>query len=172
MVTTVKTMRLLLGCLVLITVPNHAFSVPPEAITAELRQPRVQTYASVSSLPPRLKRGLQACFGQSKLFIADPKGHFADSALSMIPSRPEASWPTRRLIIAFETNDYYFVYYEKGHPESAAIVIALSKRQRAIPKVVWSGVDFRQPYAGTPKQLAKRMLANEITDKYGSRLIL
>jgi hypothetical protein len=74
---------------------------------------------------------------------------------------PEAGLPERRLVLAFETPHYYFVYYEAGHPWHAG-ALAFGKTPRV--QLVWGGADLNTPYAKSPRQLRTRILHHRLFD--------
>lgn len=118
---------------------------------------------TVDSMPAQLKRTLARTFHQKKLEMSDPQGPLGSTELIMAGDRRGFA-PMRRLLFAFETKHFYYVYYEKGHPEGGASPIVFRKHQDGTASFVWGGFDENAHYAKKPQELASRILAGRIRD--------
>jgi hypothetical protein len=138
-----------------------ALATPPVGVTQDISELRiVRTLPTVSAMPPHLRRALARAFKMPRLELANPGTRYKEIASFYYPGDPEAGLPERRLVLAFETPHYYFVYYEAGHPWHAAALV-FSKSPASL---VWGGADLNSPYAKSPKQLRQRILRHKLRD--------
>jgi hypothetical protein len=114
-------------------------------------------------MPNALRHALATTFGQSKLWIANPSEPMNEMRGFYI-GLPNENRPERRLIFSFETDRFFYVYYEQAHPWSAAALV-FSKVLNTKKRLVWGGADIRMPpYDRTPEQLRRRILKNRLND--------
>jgi hypothetical protein len=93
----------------------------------------VSIVTNPANLPKRLKTALASTFGQSSLELADH-----DSRLPETPFVAEGEKPgtSRRLIFGFQMGQYWFVYYEKSYPFSAAVLV-YDHTSRDTNRLIW-----------------------------------
>ena len=139
-----------------------ALAIPPRDVAQDISELRiVRPFPTVSAMPQQLRRALARAFQTPQLELADPGARYKEMARIYFPGDPEAGLPERRLLFAFETPHFYFVYYEAGHPWHAA-ALAFSKSPRV--KFVWGAADLKRPYAMSPAKLRARILHHKLLD--------
>jgi hypothetical protein len=142
-----------------------AVAAPPSSVRTELAHvatPPVIT--RVAALPPPLRRSLARAFRAPRLELASVGERVRETDFHIVgdpESDADARAPYRRLIFAFETSRHYVVYYEHRAP-IAGTALAFTKDR--VPKFVWGGVDFDEPWAKSPRALARRILRNRLID--------
>lgn len=136
----------------------------PKAVKMELAKFRpLRVMWTVDAMPAALKWSLAQLFQQKKFEMSDPHGPLG-STESIIAGDPKGFAPMRRLIFAFETKHFYFVYYEKGHPEGGASPTVFRKNNSGSAHFEWGGLDEHVKYAKNPQELASRIFRGEIRD--------
>jgi hypothetical protein len=141
---------------------DAALATPRAGVTQDISELRiVRALPTVSTMPPHLRRALAHAFEMPRLELANPGTRYKEMASFYYSGDPEAGLPERRLVLAFETPHYYFVYYEAGHPWHAG-ALAFSKSPRV--QLVWGGADLHRPYASSPRQLRMRILRHRLLD--------
>jgi hypothetical protein len=149
---------------VLVALRVHTSANPPKAIIDDLGYFQIQgEFRSVRSLPSALQRALAKTFQQDELWMASPKEPI-NTMRGIYAGLPNEKQPGRRLIFAFETDHFFYAYYEQAHPWSAAALV-FSKSFGAKKPLIWGGADIRMPpYDRTPEQLRDRILKNRLDD--------
>ena len=114
-------------------------------------------------MPGSLRRALAKTFEQSKLWMANPKEPM-NEVRGFYMGLPGEKRPDRRLILGFETDRFFYVYYEQAHPWSAAALV-FAKAPDIKKPLIWGGADIRMPpYDRTREQLRTRILKNRLDD--------
>ena len=138
-------------------------SAPPPEVQSELSQLRVHRITHrVQSLPGSLQTALARLFEQKSLELGNPNDPIGGSVT--FTGDPDRFAPYRRLIFAFDTKHFHFIYDEHGDPENSANVLVFAKAQRGEPKFAWGGVDLRRPFAKNPQELRSRILRGNLFD--------
>jgi hypothetical protein len=137
--------------------------LPPAELRQELTQlHRVPTITSVGALPAPLKTSLAKTFHQKSLQLGNPSDLIGGSVT--YTGDPARNAPYRRLVFAFETDNFYIVYYEHGDPENAQSALAFTKRDHS-PKLAWGGADLKSR-ARSPQEVATRILKGKLWDDH------
>jgi hypothetical protein len=142
----------------------HALGGPPKAVIEDLGRFQVsREFRSVRAMPYLLRHALAKTFEQSKLWMANPKEPMNEMR-GFYVGLPNEKRPERRLIVGFETDRFFYVYYEQAHPWSASALVFSKVRDNKKP-LLWGGADIRMPpYDRTPGQLRNRILKNRLDD--------
>ena len=142
----------------------QAIGAPPKAVVDDLSHLQVRRiFTTVRSMPRDLQRALAKTFDQPKLWMASPS-EAMNEMRGIYVGLPNEKAPERRLIFAFETNYFSYVYYEEAHPWSAACLVFPMTLTKKKP-LVWGGADIRMPpYERTPQGLRNRILKNRLDD--------
>jgi hypothetical protein len=142
----------------------HAFGGPPNAVVNDLSHLQVRRiFTTVHSMPRELQRALAKTFDQPKLWMASPN-EAMNEMRGIYIGLPNEKAPERRLIFAFETDRFFYVYYEEAHAWSAACVIFPKSSGNNKP-LLWGGADIRMPpYERAPEGLRNRILKNRLDD--------
>jgi hypothetical protein len=141
---------------------TEALALPPRQVREELANLKVKhTLPRVGTLPSPLKTSLAKTFHQRSLELGNPSD-LIGGAVSYTGD-PARSAPYRRLVFAFETPNFYVVYYQKGDPENAHATLIFTKRDYP-PKLAWGGADLKTDAAGSPHELATRILKGKVWD--------
>ncbi len=164
-------------------VASEIWARPPRDVVNDLSKMRIlRVFETVQSMPEQLRHNLAGAFGQRKLSMANPSENLrneitrgipvenyyphrvsADQAIVAGPVNPSS--PDRRLLFGFETQEFFYVYYQRAHPWSAACLVFAKKSRLGRPLLLWGGADLRMPpYEPTPQRLAKRILKNRLDD--------
>lgn len=136
-------------------------AAPPPDVQRELSQLEVvQLMRSVESLPESLKQSLAKTFRQSSLQL----GNLSDLSNSSVTYTNDPAFfePYRRLIFAFDTPHYHFVYYQHGPPENAESALAFTNDKHL--RLVWGGVALPNRVARSPQELAARIVKGKFFD--------
>jgi hypothetical protein len=138
------------------------FASPPKAIVSDLARPSIgRRMTHVEELPTSLKSALARTFVQTTLYLGNPNQPLGEEL--SIGGKPH--FPDRRLIFVFETSKFYVVYVEYGPPAVHASALVFDKTKAESLRFVWGGVDLRMPpFAASPGELAKRILAGKLRD--------
>jgi hypothetical protein len=149
---------------VLVALSVHTSATPPKVIIDDLGYFQIQgEFRSVRSLPIALQRALAKTFEQDELWMASPKEPINEMR-GIYGGLPNEKQPGRRLIFAFETDHFFYAYYEQAHPWSASALV-FSKASGAKQPLIWGGADIGMPpYDRTPGQLRDRILKNRLDD--------
>lgn len=133
-------------------------TVPPEVLR-DLADPRAgKMITRVQSLPRAVQSALVRIFVQKQLYLGNP-----DQPLGAELSLPgQADFPGRRLIFAFESPNYYVVYFETGPPAVHASVLVLNKPGRKSSRLVWGAADLHRPFAKDRADLLRRIASGRL----------
>ncbi len=142
-----------------------ALASPPKTVVSDLAGASLgRRITSVQELPSQLKFALAGAFTQKTLDLGNPNQPIG----AEIVTAGTPHYPDRRLIFAFETPKYYVVYVEYGPPAVHASALVFDKTKSESLRFVWGGVDLRMPpFATSPGELAKRILAGKLRDDRG-----
>lgn len=133
----------------------------PRDLVSDLRGGRVhKVFPTRESLPLQLKNVLTKTFKQQALALANPNEPIRES--SFIVDGTQHVPPTRRLISAFETANYFIVYYQVAGYQSGATVLAFRKQPK--PALVWGGVSFKHKPSATPGWLTRQIIRGKFLD--------
>ena len=159
-----KTIRLFFVFLSLLECSNLFGALPQEPLL-ELKSGKIKrTMTKVEDIPAPLRTALAKTFQQNSLELGNPHDRIGGSVTyTGDPSRRAAS---RRLIFAFETKQYAFVYYESGDPENSAACLVFSVSNPQSPRFVWGGADMKKPFAKSPAQLRAKILHGKLPDNF------
>jgi hypothetical protein len=116
---------------------------------------------SVASMPREVREALRRLFKQSSLSIANPGKPYRDT--DVITNSGVGKLPTRRLVLAFSTKHFYYVYYRAGGYENAGKLVAFVRRRRAY-EFVWGGVELVADDPATVKEVAERARRQSFDD--------
>lgn len=134
----------------------------PDPIRSDLGGFHVlRTFHHSTEMPTRLQNALAKLFKEPKLFLSEPGQPLQDELFIQGVSR---KLPRRRFVFGFETNNYYYVYLERGAPAVCAYLIAFAKTTDRRPEFVWAGADLNIPFARDAEQLRRRVSRNQLLD--------
>jgi hypothetical protein len=152
-------MNKLIGILALCLSLHAARASAPPEVVRDLTDPRVgEMITRVQSLPRPVQSALARIFVQKQLYLGNP-----DQPLGVelsLPGQPD--FPGRRLIFAFESPNYYVVYFETGPPAVHASVLVLDRPGRKSPRLVWGAADLHKPFARNRTELLRRLKSGRL----------
>jgi hypothetical protein len=152
-------MNKLIGTLVLCLSLHAARATAPPEVLRDITHPQVgKMITRVQSLPLPVQSSLARIFVQKKLYLGNP-----DQPLGVelsLPGQPD--FPGRRLIFAFESPNYYVVYFESGPPAVHASVLVLNRPGRKSSRLVWGAADLRRPFAKDRTDLLRRIVSGRL----------
>lgn len=135
-------------------------AAPPPSVQQDLTNlGLVETVTDVARLPRNVRAALARTFHQKSLRLGNPSDRISGAVT--YPGDPDANAPYRRLIFAFRTHGFFYVYYEKGDPELSAACLAFPGLSLNSVKLIWGGADLNRGFAKNPQQLATRVLAGK-----------
>lgn len=136
----------------------------PADLISELSHTRPQEiFQTRQSMPPELKEALRRTFKQRTLALANRNEPIRET--SLVVDRSRKIPPTRRLIIGFETPDFFVVYYQVAGYQSGASVLAF-KRLGTKAIFSWGGASFNYNSSATPGWLARQIRHGEFLDDH------
>jgi hypothetical protein len=118
----------------------------------------------VDQLPVPLRNSLGRTFHQKVLQLGNPRDLIGGAVTYTGDAARFA--PHRRLIFAFNTQRYAFVYYEKGDPELGAACLIFDTTKLEHPRLVWGGVDLDRPFARNVSELRTRITHGKLWDDH------
>jgi hypothetical protein len=157
-------MNKLIGTLALYLSLHAASATVPPEVMRDLTDPRAgKMLTRVQSLPPPVQSALARIFVQKQLYLGNP-----DQPLGVelsLPGQPD--FPGRRLIFAFESPNYYVVYFESGPPAIHASILVLNRSRQKSPRLVWGAADLHRPFAKDRPDLLRRIVSGRIFEHAG-----
>lgn len=118
-------------------------------------------YATGESMPQQLKDTLRKTFKQRRLALANRSEPIRD--MSLIFDAPRVIPPMRRLISAFETANFFIVYYQAAGYEKGAKVLAFRKQKTGLT-FAWGGVSFTCNLSATPAWITQQITRHRFLD--------
>lgn len=138
-------------------------AAPPQGPLTELNSSNAgKVTVRVDELSLPLRKSLAKTFHQKILQLGNP-GDLIGGAVTYTGD-PARFAPYRRLIFAFETQHYAFVYYESGDPELSASCLIFDITNAQHPRFVWGGADLHRPFARNLSELRTRLARGKLWD--------
>jgi len=138
---------------------------PPAPALTELNSSKLTKFmVRTDQLPSPLRRALAKTFHQNDLKLGNP-GELVGGSVTYTGD-PARSAPYRRLIFAFETQRYAYVYYQKGDPENGAACLIFDITDARRPRFVWGGADLETHFARNPSELRNRIQHGKLWDDH------
>jgi hypothetical protein len=138
---------------------SNAYGVPRRLKEDSTATHVLKVDRSVTTIPHGIKAALKSLFKESTLSMADPHKKFRQTDVTTTDA--ERRLPIRRLITAFGTKHFYYVYYEAGGFEGACKLVVFNRGTDS--KFVWGGVELRDP-APSLDELLRRVRKDEFDD--------
>lgn len=156
-------MNKLVGTLILCLSFHTARATVPPEVMRDLSDRQVgKLITQVQSLPLPIQSALAKIFRQKKLYLGNP-----NQPLGVELSLPgQTDFPARRLIFAFESPNYYVVYFETGPPAIHASVLVVNKLERKSPRLVWGAADLHTPFAKDRSGLVRRIASGKLFERH------
>lgn len=154
-----------LFALVLVMLVRIATAAPPPDVMKELTSGNLRMIGRrVDDIGPELRAALAKTFHQRRLELGNPNAAIGGAVT--YTGDPARSAPYRRLIFAFKTLNYAFVYYESGDPELSASCLVFDAQVQNEPRLVWGGADLKRPFARNPSELRIRIRNGKLFDDH------
>jgi hypothetical protein len=142
---------------------SNVIAGPPPAALAELKLLKLsKLMVRVDQIPSPLREVLAKTFHQKVLKLGNPQDLIGGAVT--YTGDPARFAPYRRLIFAFETQRYAFVYYESGDPELSASCLIFDITNSQHPRFIWGGADLHRPFARNPLELRERIARGKLWD--------
>lgn len=133
-------------------------TAPPEVVRDLSDRQTGKMITRVQGLPLPVQSALARIFVQKQLYLGNPNQPLG-AELSLPGQR---DFPGRRLIFAFESRNYYVVYFETGPPAVHATVLVLTRPGRKPSRLVWGAADLRRPFAKDRADLLRRIVSGRV----------
>ncbi len=156
-------------CLLILLVAFALQSRLGAAVSADLSQSlravkSFRVFNRVRDLPPASQDLLRRALDQEKLAMAEPNEKFRTGD-AIVVKKGEQTRPVRRLIFGASSETLRLFYYEVGgYGGGGATVLIFQCDGGRRCKLTWSGVEFPEHFAKTPRELIDRVLKNKVEE--------